>query len=142
VEIVNSKERIAYLRGLLDSMPREEREVKIYSAIVDALDALALEMEEHAKQIDLCQEDYEDLVEEVDDLHKEVYELEESMGVDDIEEDYDDDEDEEDLEELTESYISMTCPSCAYSFYYKYEDGKENDKLVCPSCGEEFSRSL
>jgi regulator of replication initiation timing len=142
VEIVNSKERIAYLRGLLDSMPREEREVKIYSAIVDALDALALEIEEHAKQIDLCQEDYEDLVEEVDDLHKEVYELEESMGVDDIEEDYDDDEDEEDLEELTESYISMTCPSCAYSFYYKYEDGKENDKLVCPSCGEEFSRSL
>jgi rubrerythrin len=146
VEIVNSKERIAYLRGLLDSMPREERDVKIFSAIVDALDALALEMEENAKQIELRQEDYEDLAEEVDDLHKEIYELEESMGIGDEgyddDEDNDDDDNDDDLDELTESYISMTCPSCAYSFYYKYEDGKENDKLVCPSCGEEFSRSL
>ncbi|MDR2136667.1 MAG: hypothetical protein LBO68_00135 [Synergistaceae bacterium] len=140
---MNSKERIAYLRGILDSMPREEREVKIYSAIVDALDALALEVEEHAKQIELRREDYEDLAEEVDDLHREIYELEESIGSEDAEL-YDDDaeDDDEDLEEHTESYISMTCPSCAYSFYYKYEDGKENEKLVCPSCGEEFSRSL
>jgi uncharacterized protein YhaN len=137
---LNSKERIAYLRGLLDFMPREEKETKIYSAIVDALDALALEMEEHAKQIELRREDYDDLAEEIDELHNAIYELEESIGVANSEEDYD--EDEDDLEEFTESYISMTCPSCAYSFYYKYEEGKEDEKLVCPSCGEEFSRSL
>jgi flagellar motility protein MotE (MotC chaperone) len=135
---LNSKERIAYLRGLLDFMPREEKETKIYSAIVDALDALALELEEHTKLIELQREDYDGLAEEVDDLHEAVYELEESEGIEDSEEDYDEDE----LEEMTESYISMTCPACAYSFYYKYEDGKEDDKLVCPSCGEEFGRSL
>jgi formylmethanofuran dehydrogenase subunit E len=138
---LNSKERIAYLRGLLDFMPREEKETKIYSAIVDALDALAQEVEEHAKLIELQREDYDDLAEEMEDLHNAIYELEESIGAD-SEEDYDEDEDEDDLEELTESYISMTCPSCAYSFYYKYEEGKEDEKLVCPSCGEEFSRSL
>jgi hypothetical protein len=138
VEDVNSKERIAYLRGILDFMPREEKETKVYSAIADVLDALALEVEEQTKLIELRREDYDALAEEMDDLHNALYELEESVGMEDSEEDYD----EEEREELTESYISMTCPSCAYSFYYKYEDGKEDEKLVCPSCGEEFSRSL
>jgi formylmethanofuran dehydrogenase subunit E len=135
---LNSKERIAYLRGILDFMPREEKETKVYSAIADALEALALEMEEHTKLIELHREDYDALAEEMDDLHNALYELEESVGLENPEDDYDD----VDEEESTESYISMTCPSCAYSFYYKYEEGKEDEKLVCPSCGEEFNRSL
>lgn len=136
---MNSKERIAYLRGLLDFMPREEGETKIYSAIVEALDALALELEEQAKLIELQRKYCDDIADEVDSLHDSVYNLEESMDMENSggNDGYDDEEDEE----LTESYISMTCPSCAYSFYYKYEDGKEDAKLVCPSCGEEFSAS-
>ena len=138
---MNSKERIAYLRGLLDFLPREEKETKIYSAIAEALESLALESEEHTKLLELQREDYDSLAEEMDELHEAVYSLEESVGVEDSEDaDYDDDVEE--LGGMTESYISMTCPSCAYSFYYKYEEGKENDRLVCPSCGEEFNRSL
>ena len=138
---MNSKERIAYLRGLLDFLPREEKETKIYSAIAEALESLALELEEHTKLLELQREDYDSLAEEMDELHEAVYNLEDSVGLGDSEdEDYGDD----DVEGLgvTESYISMTCPSCAYSFYYKYEEGKEKDRLVCPSCGEEFNRSL
>jgi hypothetical protein len=140
---LNSRERIAYLRGLLDFMPKEEKETKIYSAIVEALDSLASDMEEHAKLLDLQREDYDSLADEVSDLQESVYDLEESLGAE-SDEDYGGEvEDESDEDgESTESYISMTCPSCAYSFYYKYEEGKENEKLVCPSCGEEFSRSL
>ena len=139
---MNSKERIAYLRGLLDFLPREEKEAKIYSAIAEALDSLALELEEYSKLLELQREDYDSLAEEVDELHEAVYNLEETVGLDDSEDlDYDND-DVEELGGLTESYISMTCPSCAYSFYYKYEEGKGNDRLVCPSCGEEFNRSL
>ncbi len=137
---MNSKERIAYLRGLLDFMPREEKETKIYSAIVDALDALAVELMEHTKLLELQREDYGNLADEMDELHEALYELEESAGMD-PDQDYDE-IDEDDLEEVTESYISMVCPSCAYSFYYKYEEGKENDKLVCPGCGEVFNRSV
>jgi hypothetical protein len=140
---LNSRERIAYLRGLLDFMPKEEKETKVYSAVVEALDSLASDLEEHAKLLDLQREDYDNLADEVNDLQESIYDLEEVLGAD-SDEDYGGGEDgeEEDGEESTESYISMTCPSCAYSFYYKYEDGKENEKLVCPSCGEEFSRSL
>ena len=139
---MNSKERIAYLRGLLDFLPREEKETKIYSAIAEALESLALELEEHTKLLELQSKDYESLADEVDELHEAVYNLEESLDLGDSEdEDYEND-DVEELEGLTESYISMTCPSCAYSFYYKYEEGKENNRLVCPGCGEEFNRSL
>ena len=139
---MNSKERIAYLRGLLDFLPREEKETKIYSAIAEALESLALELEEHAKLLELQRKDYDSLADEVDELHEAVYNLQESFGLEDLEdEDYGGD-DVEELGGLTESYISMTCPSCAYSFYYKYEESKENDRLVCPSCGEEFNRSL
>ena len=134
---MNSKERIAYLRGLLDFMPREEKETKIYSAIVEALDALALDLGEHTKLLELQREDYDSLADEVDELQEAFYELEESIGLE-PNGDYDD---ENHLEELTESYISVTCPSCAYSFYYKHED-EEDEKLVCPSCGEEFNRSI
>ena len=138
---MNSKERIAYLRGLLDFLPREEKETKIYSAIAEALESLALELEEHTKLLELQREDYDSLAEEMDELHEAVYNLEESVGMEDPEDgEYADDVDE--LGAVTESYISMTCPSCAYSFYYKYEEGRENDRLVCPSCGEEFNRSL
>ena len=135
---MNSRERIAYLKGLLDFMPREEKEARIYSAIVEALDALALEMEEHMKLLELQREDCDSLADEVDELQEAVYELEESLGAE-SDSDY---ADEDGLEELTESYISTTCPSCAYTFYYKYEEGRENEKLVCPGCGEEFNRSV
>lgn len=139
---MNSKERIAYLRGLLDFLPREEKETKIYSAIAEALGSLALELEEHTKLLELQREDYDSLADEMDELHEAVYSLEESVGLGDSEdEDYVSD-DVEELGGLTESYISMTCPSCAYSFYYKYEEDKGSDKLVCPSCGEGFNRSL
>jgi len=139
---VNSKERIAYLRGLLDFLPREEKESKIYSAIAEALESLALELNEQTKVLERQSEDYDSLAEEMDELHEAVYNLEESIGlVDSDDEDYDGD-DMDELGSVTESYISMTCPSCAYSFYYKYEESKGNDRLVCPSCGEEFNRTL
>jgi DNA-directed RNA polymerase subunit M/transcription elongation factor TFIIS len=108
---------------------------------VDALDALALELEEHLKQIDLQREYCDDLADEMEELHDAIYDLEESVGIESADDSYDDDKDDE-QDDTTESYISMTCPSCAYSFYYKYEEGKESEKLVCPSCGEEFNRSL
>jgi uncharacterized coiled-coil protein SlyX/predicted RNA-binding Zn-ribbon protein involved in translation (DUF1610 family) len=139
---LNSRERIAYLRGLLDSMPRDEKESKIYFGLIEALDALASELAEQTKLIDLQREDYEGLADEMDDLQDAVYELEEAIGVDSgLDRDDDDDDDDDNLEGLTDSYISMTCPSCAYSFYYRYEEGREGEKLICPSCGEEFSRS-
>ncbi|MDR1741367.1 MAG: hypothetical protein LBR38_05920 [Synergistaceae bacterium] len=126
---MNSRERIAYLRGLLDSAPREDREGKLFAAITEALDALASELSEHGRLIELQSGNYDELMEEFDELREDVYDLEQYVGPD------------SDEEEDEDSYIATTCPSCAYCFYYKLEDGDENEKLVCPKCGEEFERS-
>ena len=139
---MNSRERIAYLKGLLDFLPKEEKETKIYSAIAEALDSLALELNEQTKLMERQREDYDSLAEEVDELHEAVYNLEESVGLVDSDDENFGGDNMDELGGVTESYISMTCPSCAYSFYYKYEESKGNDRLVCPSCGEEFNRTL
>ena len=133
---MNAKERIAYLRGLLDCMESEERNTKVFSAIVGALDSLAVEIEEHSRLFEHVRETSEGLTDEIYELHDAVYELERSVGLE-SDQDYDD----ADEEESAESYISVTCPSCAYSFYYRYEEGKEEDKLICPGCGEEIDRT-
>ena len=135
---MNARERIAYLRGLLDCMEPEERNTKVYTAVVEALDALSLEIEEHSRQLEGVREAGEELADEIYELHDAVYELERSVGLE-SDEDYDDADDDE--ESSSESYISVTCPSCAYSFYYRYEEGKEEDKLICPGCGEEIDRT-
>lgn len=135
---MNARERIAYLRGLLDCMEPEERNTKVYTAVVEALDALSLEIEEHSRQLEGVREAGEELADEIYELHDAVYELERSVGLE-SDEDYNDADDDE--ETSSESYISVTCPSCAYSFYYRYEEGKEEDKLICPGCGEEIDRT-
>ena len=135
---MNARERIAYLRGLLDCMEPEERSTKVYTAVAEALDALSLELEEHSRQLEGVREAGEELADEIYELHDAVYELERSVGLE-SDEDYDDTDDDE--ESSSESYISVTCPSCAYSFYYRYEEGKEEDKLICPGCGEEIDRT-
>ena len=133
---MNSRERIAYLRGLLDCMPGEEKETKIHTAIVEALDSLASELEEQAKHFKLLTESQESLEDEIDEMSETLFELEESLGLE-SEGDYD----EDDEDEPAESYVSITCPACAYSFYYRYEEGKEGETLVCPSCGEGIRRT-
>ena len=135
---MNARERIAYLRGLLDCMEPEERSTKVYTAVAEALDALSLELEEHSRQLEGVREASEELADEIYELHDAVYELERSVGLE-SDQDYDDADDDE--ESSSESYISVTCPSCAYSFYYRYEEGKEEDKLICPGCGEEIDRT-
>lgn len=136
-EDLNARERIAYLRGLLDCMEPEERSTKVYTAVAEALDALSLELEEHSRQLEGVREASEELADEIYELHDAVYELERSVGLE-SDQDYDDADEEE---SSSESYISVTCPSCAYSFYYRYEEGKEEDKLICPGCGEEIDRT-
>ena len=105
---MNSRERIAYLRGLLDCMPGNEKETKVYAAIVEALDSLASELEEQAKHFKLLVESHESLEDELYELNEMLFELEESLGLE-TEKAYE----EDDEDDSAESYVSMTCPSCA-----------------------------
>ncbi len=137
---MESKERIAYLKGLLDGLrPQDETQARIYAAIVDALDALAEEVEtnrdelrEQAEMVQELNEFCESLEDDMEELEKSVYELEGEMMEEEPEE-----EDEEDFETV---YQSAVCPKCGHRFYYQPELYEEGEPVQCPKCAETFER--
>lgn len=143
---MSAREKIAYLKGLLHGLgpAEDEGQNKIFAGLVDALDALSREVEEHGELIEEQRELFEDLSDDCALLDEDLDALEEAFHeLTGGEFDFDDDgdfDDEDDDEAFDESYLSVTCPSCGYVFYYQPEDYEEGENLQCPGCGEEFPR--
>ena len=117
-------EKSAYLKGLMEGMnvDTESNEGKLFAAVVDVLDEIALEVE---------------------DLTDEVMELGDGLDVisddlSDVEDIVYDDEDEEDEEE--ECYTT-TCPECEEEVYFD-ETVLEDGEVVCPNCGAKLEFDL
>ena len=86
---MESKERIAYLKGLLDGLrPQDETQVKVYAAIVDALEALADETEMHADELHEQAEMVEELNEFCESLEDDMEDFFELMEQDEAKEDF------------------------------------------------------
>ena len=108
-------EKVAYLKGLMEGMnlSADSNEGKLFRAIVDVLDEIALEVE---------------------DLTDEVMEL--GDGLDVISDDLSDvedvvfDEDEDDEEEC----YATTCPECEEEIFFD-DSVLEDGKVECPNCG-------
>ena len=142
---MSAREKIAYLKGLLDGLgpAKDEGQNKIFGAMVDALEALSLEVDEHEELLEEQRELYEDLADDCALLDEDLDSMErvfaEFMGEGDDDDEDDDDDDDDDVD-FDESYISVCCPSCAYVFYYQPEEYEGDEKLVCPGCGKEFEQ--
>lgn len=112
-------EKVAYLKGLMEGMnlSADSNEGKLFRAIVDVLDEIALEVE---------------------DLTDEVMEL--GDGLDVISDDLSDVEDvvfdEDDYEELDdeEECYATTCPECEEEIFFD-DSVLEDGKVECPNCG-------
>lgn len=140
---MSAREKIAYLKGLLDGLGpvEDERQNKIFSAVLDALDALAQEMEDHGEIIEEQKELYEDLADDCALLDEDLDALEKAFAVYSGENVLDDDDDDDDdVEDFEESYLSVTCPSCGYVFYYQPDEYEDGEQLQCPSCGTSFDQ--
>lgn len=117
-------EKIAYLKGLMEGMnvDTESNEGKLFAAVVDVLDEIALEVE---------------------DLTDEVMELGDGLDVisddlSDVEDIVYDDEDEEDEEE--ECYTT-TCPECEEEILFD-DTMLEDGEIICPNCGAKLEFDL
>lgn len=117
-------EKIAYLKGLMEGMnvDTESNEGKLFAAVVDVLDEIALEVE---------------------DLTDEVMELGDGLDVisddlSDVEDIVYDDEDEEDEEE--ECYTT-TCPECKEEIFFD-DTMLEDGEIICPNCGAKLEFDL
>ena len=137
---MNARERIAYLRGLLDGMPAEEPHRRTFLAIADALSSLALEVEAEGRATALPRDEGEptDTLELlralIEKLHGSVLELKDAILSDTLEDwDEEDGEDEEDGRAIPD-FASITCPFCGCSFYRSGAEGAD-DEVLCPECG-------
>lgn len=117
-------EKVAYLKGLMEGLNIDEQtnEGKLFTAIVDVLDEIALEIE--------------DLTDEVMELGDGLDVVSDDLGdVEDIVYDDDDDDDEE------EECYATTCPECEEEIYFD-DTVLEDGALLCPNCGAKLEFDL
>lgn len=113
-------EKVAYLDGLAEGLGIEDdKHGKLLRGIIDALGAIAEELEEQNESLD-------DLSDCVDELYDEIDELDECVYGEDDDED-DDDEDD---------FLEVVCPACGETIYFDEEMLDSEDGLICPSCNE------
>ncbi len=113
---MNVSEKVAYLKGLMEGLKLDADSDygKLFKAIVDVLDEVALEIE------DLTDEVME-VGDGLDVVSDDLADIEELV--------YDDEDDDED-----EPVYMTTCPECEEEIYFD-EDYLEDGIVVCPNCG-------
>lgn len=123
-------EKVAYLKGLMEGLDVDSasKEGKLFHAILETLEEMALEVDDNSKVLD----DIAGIVEVLDD---DLSELESVVYGDDYDDDdFDFDEDEDELYEVT-------CPECSTTFKVS-EDMLDDGETVCPSCGQSLEFDL
>ena len=119
------KEKVSYLRGLCDGLDiTDEAQRKLYTAIIETLDAVADALDENEAtlaELDECVSDIYDALDEVED---ELY------GDEDDEDDDEDDAFDED------AFIEVQCPHCSDTIYFDQDMLSSRDELICPSCNQ------
>jgi len=139
---MSTKEKVAYLKGLLDGVDlKDDATKRVFLAVADALNEAALELDEHAETLEDQQDMIDGLSDDLDALDEDVSELRDAL-CDETGECTcsDDDEDDSDEDEFDETYVSVTCPSCGHVFYYQPDEYTKDETLQCPGCGGEFEQ--
>ena len=133
------KEKVAYLKGLSEGLgfDSESKEGKMFSGIIDALSAMADEVEE-------LSENALDIGEELDALSNDLSDVEELLFDDDYDDDDDDDFDFGDFEDDDcdcefcaghDFSLEIECPNCGADIELS-EDDLTSGSTTCAVCGE------
>ena len=122
-------EKVAYLKGLMEGMnlSADSNEGKLFRAIVNVLDEIALEVE------DLTDEVME-LGDGLDVISDDLSDVEDVIFDEDDFDDYDDEDDEDEDEDDEEECYATTCPECEEEIFFD-DSVLEDGKVECPNCG-------
>ena len=122
-------EKVAYLKGLMEGMNlnADSNEGKLFLAIADVLDEIALEVE------DLTDEVME-LGDGLDVISDDLSDVEDVLFDEDDFDDYDDEDDEDEDEDDEEECYATTCPECEEEIFFD-DSVLEDGKVECPNCG-------
>ena len=123
-------ERTAYLKGLMEGMEidTETNEGKLFKAIIDVLDDMALTVSDVEDVVDA-------VCDELDSVEEDLDAIEEYLLDEEDDDDYYDDEDEYDFDD--ETIYEVKCPVCNTVINLD-EDMLEAGSIECPDCGEEL----
>ena len=126
-------EKVAYLKGLAEGLglDKDSKEGKLFAAIIDVLDDMALEIEDMQElQMELSEglDAVSDDLEDIEDIVYEEWDEEEE------------DEDEEEEEDSEDCYAT-TCPTCEEEIFFD-ESILEEGEVICPNCGERLEFDL
>lgn len=129
-------EKAAYLKGLTEGLGVEadSKEGKLWGALCDLVSDMAHEIED----LQQCNLDYADVLDEIGDELSYLEELTCDLDMDEWDED--DDDDDEELEYDGVLY-DVTCPVCGEEITFD-EDTLEEGSVECPNCGEELEFDL
>lgn len=125
-------EKVSFIRGLMEGMeyPKDQKEGKIITAIVDVL-------EEMAQQVQMLEKDTDYLLDEMDEVKQQTSTLADII-LDDYEEEIEDTLQEQEDALLTEdSLYEITCPKCGEVVCVD-DDMLSDENLSCPNCHTSF----
>ena len=129
---MSARERIAYLRGLIEGQNVTENAsmTKFQEGLLNALDSLAAEIDELTEAQDDLREYVEDLEDELMEMHAQfdpdLMDVGCTCGCEGDEEE--------------EEYEATTCPNCGKDFFYQPDAYDDDEDLLCPHCGEPFKQ--
>lgn len=124
-------EKIAYLKGLMEGMnvDTESNEGKLFAAVVDVLDEIALEVEDLTDEVMELGDGLDVISDDLSDVEDIVYD------------EWDDDDDDDDEEDEEEECYATTCPECEEEIYFD-DTVLEDGALLCPNCGAKLEFDL
>ena len=129
-------EKVAYLKGLAEGMEldTDKKVGKLLAAIIDALDDIALELEDIKDEQAELADGLDAVSDDLEDVENVIFDEWDDEDEDDGEYYYDD------LDEDEECYAT-TCPTCEESIYFD-ESVLEDGEVLCPNCGERLEFDL
>lgn len=127
-------EKVAYLKGLMEGMnvDTDSNEGKLFRAIVDVLDEIALEVEDLTDEVMELGDGLDVISDDLSDVEDVVFDKDDYEELDD-----EDDEDEDDEEEC----YATTCPECEEEIFFD-DTMLEDGEIICPNCGAKLEFDL
>ena len=118
-------EKIAYLKGLMEGM----NVGKLFAAVVDVLDEIALEVEDLTDEVMELGDGLDVISDDLSDVEDIVYD------------EWDDDDDDDDEEDEEEECYATTCPECEEEIFFD-DTMLEDGEIICPNCGAKLEFDL
>ncbi len=126
-------ERVAFIKGLAEGMKIDEttNEGKLFTAIIDVLDDIALAIEDVEEIQDEMSEQVDGIDEDLAELEKTVYDEDEEIEFEEIECPYCGEEIEVDLDLIDEDAEAIECPHCHQKIELEWDCDCEDDECGC-----------